>query len=370
MARVRGRGGPPPRPGRALRIRLAGALLSVLALTAAATGCSTADGTSPTQDQDQARAGAGTGATATTAADRVEPLVNPAEPRLPVTVRSSDGAEVMVEAAERIVPLSGSLSEIVFTLGLGDRVVARDITATFAQAEKLPIVTRNHDVSAESVLSLKPDLVIAETTTGPEEAIGQIRDAGVPVLVIDPAKDLGDVGPRIQAVADALGVPSAGKELTKRSEDRIAAVRKEIPQQDESPRVAFLYLRGSASVYLIGGQDSGATSLLEAAGAVDAGAESGLEKDFTAITTEALAQAAPDAILVMTKGLASVGGIDGMVEIPGVAQTPAGMERRVVSIEDGVLLNYGPRTDQVLKSIVEQLYGDSGNGGSGDGDAQ
>lgn len=276
-----------------------------------------------------------------------------------------------VEAAERIVPLSGSLSEIVFTLGLGDRVVARDITATFAQAEKLPVVTRNHDVSAESVLSLRPDLVVAETTTGPEEAIGQIRDAGVPVLVIDPAKDLGDVGRRIQAVADALGVPAAGKELTKRSEDRIAAVRKEIPRSSgsgEQPRVAFLYLRGSASVYLIGGRDSGATSLLEAAGAVDAGADSGLEKDFTAITTEALARAAPDAILVMTKGLDSVGGVDGMVEIPGVAQTPAGMARRVVSIEDGVLLNYGPRTDQVLKSIVAQLYaGGSGNDG---GDAR
>ncbi|MFF3374607.1 hemin ABC transporter substrate-binding protein [Streptomyces sp. NPDC002680] len=346
-----------------MRTRLAGALLSALALTA--TGCVGTQGSGQDSPQGTSKAAA-----SAVAADRLEPLANPSEPQLPVTVRSSDGEKVTVEAAERIVPLSGSLSEIVFTLGLGDRVVARDITATFAQAEKLPIVTRNHDVSAESVLSLKPDLVLAETTTGPEEAIGQIRDAGVPVLVIDPAKGLGDVGPRIQAVADALGVPAAGEELTKRSEDRIAAVRKGIPQSaegaegDEEPRVAFLYLRGSASVYLIGGKDSGATSLLEAAGAIDAGADSGLEKDFTAITTEALAQAAPDAILVMTKGLESVGGIDGMVEIPGVAQTPAGMERRVVSIEDGVLLNYGPRTDQVLKSIVAQLYADS------DGEAQ
>lgn len=290
-------------------------------------------------------------------ANRVEPLTDTPEPQLPVTVSSADGKKVTVTNARRIVPLSGSLSEIVFTLGLGKRVVARDITATFQQAAKLPLVTRNHDVSAESVLSLKPDLVLAETTTGPSEAMGQIRAAGVPILVVDPAQGLDDVGPRIQAVADALGVPAAGKELTKRSEDRIAAVRKAIPQHKEKPRVAFLYLRGSASVYLIGGKGSGATSLLEAAGAVDAGAESGLKQDFTAITTEALAQAAPDAILVMTKGLESVGGIDGLVKIPGVAQTPAGMNRRVVSIEDGVLLNYGPRTDQVLKSLVDQLYG-------------
>ncbi|MFF7897580.1 hemin ABC transporter substrate-binding protein [Streptomyces sp. NPDC007920] len=332
-----------------MRTTLAGALVSVLALTLTATGCS---GSRPS--------GTDQGSAAKTAAaavdNRVEPLAGTPSPRLPVTVRSADGREVTVRKARRIVPLSGSLSEIVFTLGLGDRVVARDITATFQQAAKLPVVTRNHDVSAESVLSLAPDLVLAETTGGPVEAMDQIRAAGVPVLVVKPAAGLADVGTRIQAVAGALGVPAAGRELTTRSEDRIDAVREAIPAHADHPRVAFLYLRGSASVYLIGGARSGATSLIEAAGGVDAGADSGLTKDFTAITTEALAKAAPDAILVMSKGLESVGGLDGLVKIPGIAQTPAGMERRVVSVEDGVLLNYGPRTDQVLRSIVDQLY--------------
>lgn len=62
----------------------------------------------------------------------------------------------------------------------------------------------------------------------------------------------------------------------------------------------------------------------------------------------------------MAKGLDSVGGMDGLVKIPGVAETPAGVDRRVVSVDDGVLLNYGPRTDQVLRSIVDQLYGKDG----------
>ena len=320
----------------------------MLALTTA-TGCGGGGGAS-----------AAAGATPSASGNAVEPLADTPTPQLPVTVDSGGGEKVTVEKAGRIVPLSGSLSEIVFTLGLGDRVVARDITATFAQAAKLPVVTRGHDVSAESVLSLKPDLVLAETTTGPEEAMDQIRAAGVPVLVIDPADELADVGTRIRAVADALGVPSAGEALTRRSEERIAAVRKEVPRHTDPPRVAFLYLRGSASVYLIGGKGSGATSLIEAAGAVDAGAESGLEKDFTALTSEALVKAAPDAILVMTRGLESVGGVDGLVKIPGVAQTPAGMDRRVVAVEDGVLLNYGPRTDQVLESVVTQLYAKEG----------
>ncbi|WP_274562702.1 heme/hemin ABC transporter substrate-binding protein [Streptomyces spiramyceticus] len=328
--------------------------MSVLALAVAVTGCG---GTSDSPDASPADRAA--------SADRVEPLASVPKSRLPVSVRSADGKQVRVTSTDRIVPLTGSLSEIVFTLGLGKRVVARDITATFEQAEDLPVVTRAHDVSAESVLSLRPTVVLADTSTGPAEAIGQIRDAGIPVVVVEPAKSLDDIGPRIDAVAGALGVGAAGDELKERTRERIAAVRKDIPEAGakggEKPRVAFLYLRGTASVYLLGGRESGASSLLEAAGAVDAGKESGLEKDFTAITSEALAKAAPDAILVMKKGLASVDGIEGLVKIPGVAETPAGLDRRVVSIDDGVLLNYGPRTDQVLRSLVEQLYG-SGNG--------
>ncbi|MCX5225873.1 ABC transporter substrate-binding protein [Streptomyces sp. NPDC006553] len=337
------------------RTRLAGALTAVLALALTATGCGDAGGDSIGNGSGSNPSTAGA---PTAARDRVEPLADPVAPRLPVTVPSADGRTVTVTSTERIVPLSGSLNEIVFTLGLGPNVVARDITATFEQAGRLPVVTRAHDVSAESVLSLKPTVVIAEGTTGPAEAIAQIRDAGIPLVVVKPAKALTDVGTRIDAVAAALGVPDSGTALRKRTQERIDAVRKGIPAREEKPRVAFLYVRGSAAVYLLGGAESGASSLLEAAGAIDAGKESGLTKDFTPITSEALAKAAPDAVLVMSKGLASVGGIDGLVKVPGVAETPAGADRRVVTVDDGVLLNYGPRTDQVLKSLVGQLYGE------------
>ncbi|RSS32054.1 hypothetical protein EF906_34595, partial [Streptomyces sp. WAC08241] len=171
------------------RTRLAGALTAVLTLALVATGCGNGSGEGGggapgTRSNPAAKSGSATESSpagkSAAAPDRVEPLAAPAVPRLPVTVDSADGRKVTVTSTERIVPLSGSLSEIVFTLGLGDRVVARDITATFEQAEKLPVVTRAHDVSAESVLSLKPTLVVAEGTTGPAEAIAQIRDAGVP----------------------------------------------------------------------------------------------------------------------------------------------------------------------------------------------
>ncbi|UUU20077.1 ABC transporter substrate-binding protein [Streptomyces sp. DSM 40750] len=276
-------------------------------------------------------------------------------PELPVTVDSSDGRQVTVEDASRILPLNGGIAEIVFTLGLGDKVVGRDITATFEEAEGLPQVTKAHDVSAESVLSLEPTVVLADTDTGPSEVIDQIRDAGVPVVVLDPANELSDVSTRTTRVAEALGVPAAGEALNQRFADELKAARAAVPKGSR-PKVAFLYMRGSAAVYLIGGKGSGADSLIAAAGAEDAGVAAGLDKPFTPITSEALVKAQPDVILMMSKGLESVGGVDGLVEIPGIKETPAGMDRRVVDLEDGVLLSFGPRTPLVIDILVERLH--------------
>lgn len=288
------------------------------------------------------------------AVDRVEPIAEDPDQALPAVVTDANGTEITVESTDSIVPLSGSLSEIVYSLGLGQNVVARDITATFEQAADLPVVSHGHDISAEGVLSLQPDLVLAETSSGPQTALDQIAAAGVPILVFEPADGIPSVSTRIAAVAAALGVDELGQELVERTEADIEAALDGV-DADQAPRVAFLYLRGSASVYMIGGRDSGATSLIEAAGGLDAGAEA-LDGDFIELTPEALAAASPDVILVMDKGLESVGGLEGLLELPGVAQTPAGQDERIAHLPDGIMLNYGPRTGDVVADLASQLH--------------
>ncbi|MCX4704723.1 ABC transporter substrate-binding protein [Streptomyces sp. NBC_01352] len=333
--------------------------LVVLALALLTAACGGGTGSSGTSGADASPASASERAAAAEkqlAKNTLLPLQGKAPaPQLPVTVDSSDGRKVTVNDASRILPLNGGVAEIVFTLGLGDRVVGRDITATFAEAKKLPQVTQAHDVSAESVLSLRPTVVLADTDTGPREAIDQIRDAGVPVVVLDPATELADVATRTTRIAEALGVPEAGKALNARIAEELAAAKAAVPQGSR-PKVAFLYMRGSAAVYLMGGKGSGADSLIDAAGAVDAGVEAGLDKPFTPLTSEALVSAQPDVILMMDKGLASVGGVDGLVDIPGIRETPAGADRRIVTAEDGVLLSFGPRTPLVIDILVDRIH--------------
>ncbi len=286
----------------------------------------------------------------------VAPVTTEATPELPTEVESADGRTVRVEDVSRIVSLWGNITETVYGLGLGDNVVGRDVASTFTEAEDVPVVTRGHDVSAESVLSLRPTVVLVDPTIGPPEAVNQIRNAGVPVVVVDEVVTIEGIGGRIRQIAQALGVPGAGEALAEQAAEEIAAIQAEIPDDAPRPRVAFLYMRGSAGVYLLAGPGSGADAMITAAGGDDAGTAMGLDDPFTPITSEALTQAAPDVILMTTTGLDSVGGIDGLMQIPGIAQTPAGRDRRVVTVEDGLLYSFGGRTARALELMIDQLH--------------
>jgi iron complex transport system substrate-binding protein len=286
----------------------------------------------------------------------VHALVTPGSASLPVTVNSADGRRVTVRDTRRIIPLWDNIAEVVFALGLGDHVVARDTSTTFAQARKLPLVTRAHDVTAESVLSLRPTLILADEQSGPPEALRQIRDIGVPVVVFRRPTNVEEIPAQIRRIATALGVKKAGVELADKATADIDAVREGLPSNARKPRVAFLYIRGNAGVSLIAGPGSGVDSMIKAAGGSDAGTAIHLANPFTPLTSEALVKAQPDVILMTTTGLKSVGGVNGLLDVPGVAQTPAGRDRRIVTMEDGLLFSFGTRTAHALRTLSAEFY--------------
>ncbi|WP_279395548.1 ABC transporter substrate-binding protein [Rhodococcus sp. ARC_M12] len=277
---------------------------------------------------------------------------------LPVTVTGFDGVAVTVTDNTRIVAADqyGTLAETVFALGLGDNLVGRDTSATFPAAEDVPDVTpTGHSLSAEGILALSPTVVLTDTSIGPRAVQDQIRAAGIPVVYFDPTRTLAGVATQIEAVAAALGVPDAGAALAERTNTEISAASNDTPGSTEPLKIAFLYMRGPA-IKMLAGPSSGADALIEALGARDAGVESGLTEQFVPVTSEALIAAAPDVILMMTKGLESIGGIEGLEQIPGIAQTPAGRERRVVDMDDGTILSFGPNTGKVLGALSTAVY--------------
>ncbi|MFZ9918557.1 MAG: heme/hemin ABC transporter substrate-binding protein [Ilumatobacteraceae bacterium] len=282
------------------------------------------------------------------------PTVEPESPRLPTITTGADGIVVEVTDSSRIIVLNEAIAEIVVSLGMQDFIIGRDATTTLASLADVEEVSNGHDISAESVLSLRPSVVIGDTRTGPPEALQQLRAAGVAVLVAPEVWTLSDLPSRVEMIAGALGIPRAGDRLVDLTQRAIDDALRGVGAYADVLRVAFLYVRGTASVYLLGGTGSGADELVAATGAVDVGALNGLSA-FTPLTAEAIVQADPDVLLVMTRGLDSVGGIDGLLALPGVSSTRAAATRAVIAVDDDLLLSFGPRTGALIARLAELL---------------
>ena len=249
----------------------------------------------------------------------------------------------------RVVVLANGVAEIIQSLNAQSIIVGRDISSTEDSLADIPIVTSGHQVLPEKVIAQKPDLVLIDASTGPKSAIETIKAAGITVVQTPESWNLKDLPVKVRAVGRAIGAQVQAEELIKQMNQSLNTSKVK-----NSLRVAFLYLRGTSSVYLIGGAGSGADSLLTAIGAIDVGAQT-LDRPFNTLTAESLAALNPDVILVMSKGLESVGGIDGLLKLPGVAQTRAGKNSAVIDVDDSLLLSFGPRTPSLVDALAKAM---------------
>lgn len=205
----------------------------------------------------------------------------------------------------------------------------------------------------EPILRQRPTLVIGDQGDRQSGLVKKLRAAKVPVVLLPPATSVDDAPKRIRDVAAALGVPDEGRTLSNRTQKQISAAKATVPTSGTKPLVAFLYVRGT-KVQMIGGRGSGADAMIKAAGGRDAGAESGIN-GFKPLSSEALVKAKPDVLLLLGKGMQSVGGKQGVLKLPGVKLTPAGKNGRVVAMDDLQLTSFGPRTGATLRTLATQL---------------
>ena len=270
------------------------------------------------------------------------------------TISQNDVSAISIDSTSsfsvsRVVVLANGVAEIMNSLNAKSIIVGRDISSTEKALKNVPIVTSGHQVIAEKVIAVNPDLVIIDASTGPKAALDQIKAAGIRVIQTPESWTLADISVKVAAVAAAIGAPQQGVLLNTAISAAI-----ETSTLPGTPRIVFLYLRGTSSIYLVGGPGSGADSLISAIGAVDAGAAS-LPRPFNTMTAESLATLNPDVIIVMTKGLQSVGGVTGLLKLPGVAQTKAGKNHAIIDVDDSLFLSFGPRTPSLVVTLGEKV---------------
>ena len=248
----------------------------------------------------------------------------------------------------RIVAAAAGAAEILQEIGLAKEIVGVDERNSWLSSAS--VVTSGHSFNFESLIALQPTHVVLDSLTDSTEVRDRLGSSGIKVVELPTATSI----PGIYEKYIVLG-----KEFKKEEEARIASQElqgkfSDIKIVTRNFRIAFLYLRGTNAIYFVGGKGSGADSLIAAIGSTDVGAQS-LENPFSPITAEVMRKLNPEVLLLMTKGYESVGGLKGLQSLPGLAETEAVKQKRVITIDDRALLDFGPQTISVLKQMQEQL---------------
>jgi iron complex transport system substrate-binding protein len=253
----------------------------------------------------------------------------------------------------RIVALGGTVTEILFALGAGDRVVAVDATSVYPpEAARLPRVGFARQLSVEGVLAATPTTVIYAEGGVPEAALAQLRAAGIALVGVSDWSSAAAARERIRRLGALVGAEVRAQALIAALDRDLEAVERHVTGVTARPRVLFIYARGN-KVMSVAGARTAAQAMIELAGG--ANAITGFE-GFRPLTAEAVVAAAPEVLLLPAAGAESVGGSDGVLALPGVASTPAGRARRVVMIDDLALLGFGPRLGQAALELARALH--------------
>lgn len=253
-----------------------------------------------------------------------------------------------INDSSRIVVLGGTLTEIVYQLGLGDKVVAVDVTSIYPQvAQQLPKVGHNRNVSSEAILAQNPTLVLSLNRYMRHELKQQLESANIPMITYTLEGEIENTKNIIQRLSDTLGMSDKAAPIISRIDNDLSNKA----TLDHQPKVLFIYARGAGTM-MAGGTKTEAHKMIELAGGQNAA--SGFEQ-FKPITSEALVEANPDVILMFSDGLQSVEGIDGLLQVPGIAQTNAGKNKKVIAMDGLYLTGFGPRVGMAITELSKKL---------------
>jgi iron complex transport system substrate-binding protein len=251
----------------------------------------------------------------------------------------------------RLVTAGSAVTEIAAALGLAPQIVAVDTSGKEIEGMgDKPDVGYVRMLGAEGILAQKPDLVLVSGEAGPPPVLGQIKSAGVEVLVIPNGYSIDNIDDKIRAIAAATGRVEDGEKLVAEVEADVEALRAATPANEgERPGVVFLLARHGGNL-TAAGSGTAAHAMIEASGGrnICAGFTG-----YKPLSAEIFAAATPDFVIVSE----SVGGDDAqlLASVPGLGATPAGRALRVIRVDDAAFLGFGPRTPSAAAEVAAAL---------------
>lgn len=262
--------------------------------------------------------------------------------------------------AVRIVCISKQLTEMMFALGLGDKVVGVDLSSTYPpEAQKLPTLGYHRLLNSEGIISLKPTLIMHDGGIAPEEVVTQLKKVGMPLKQYPGSRSIEDAKKLLTQLGEEFHVEDKAKVLCekldadmKRAQDAHAAYVVQHPNE-KPKKVVIIHFGRVINNYLVVGQKSNATQMLEWAGGVNAIT---LNEGMKPLSPELIAEAQPDVILATDFGYDRTGGLEKFKELPGVALTPAAKNGKIYRVEEHDFTYFGPRTGENTLKLMELIH--------------
>ena len=272
----------------------------------------------------------------------------------PLTVTDVDGNEVVIDDTSNVATLGGVFTETVYALGAEDHIGAVDASSFYPPEalEEKPDFGYYRFLSAEPVLAQAPSLIIGNEETGPPEVVQQLRDAGVPILLLPDNNDVQAARDLITMLGRIFGREVEAAALVEQLDADVAAAEALVAGATSRPRVLFV-LQPPEAPMLISGEISAAGNMITLAGGshVFPGFPG-----YLPMTPEGIVESAPEVILTTTASVEQLGGWDAVREHPGIGQTPAAENDRIYAMDDLYLMGFGPRTGQAIADLALLLH--------------
>jgi len=268
------------------------------------------------------------------------------------TIVDAFGRTVAVNSAKRIVTLGPDVSEIAFALGTGDRIIAVDRGSRYPdEALGKQNVGYRRSLSAEGLLSLQPDLILASEDIGPPEVVDVLKALSIDVIFVPEDNSLTGIGRKISLIAAVLGREAEGRTLFSSIEVEFKAAAQLADRIPEHARKKVVFFHGLTRL-TAAGSDTAADAIIGYAGGINP--FRGV-RGYKAASEEVLLGMEPDTILMLSNGK---GGPtpDEVFSVPALRATPAAQNRSLIVLDGPYMLGFGPRTADAIRKLAKALY--------------
>lgn len=272
-----------------------------------------------------------------------------------IVIHDARGRDVAIGNSSRIVSIGGAITEILYALGVEDRIVGVDTTSLYppkALSEK-PNVGYMRQLSSEGVLGLNPQLILAIEGSGPKETLDVLEAAKIPFVTFPETFTEQGLIDKIKLVAHAMDVDARGACLAAAVSNDLSQLRNLRGNIQKPVRVMFVmsFLNGRA---MVAGQKTAANEIIKLSGGVNA--VEGFD-GYKPVNDEAVVAAKPDVILSMERGRDSLDA-NSVFGNPSFAMTPAAAKKSFIAMDGLYLLGFGPRTAAAARDLALALYPD------------